>query len=77
MPAYNLFRRKEHAEVYCAVPEDCVVPPFVTGELWEFGGKLVGGKLEGQRDAPVGFNQQAAMTSVRFNGFYLFQAFTM
>jgi hypothetical protein len=71
MPAYNLFRRKEDTEVYCAVPEDCVVPAFVTGELWEFGGKLDGG------DAPIGFNQNAARAGVRFNGFYLFHAFTV
>ena len=71
MPAYNLFRHKQGGEVYCAVPEDCVVPPFVTGDLWEFGGKLDGG------EAPVGFNQEAARTGIRFNGFYLFHGFTL
>ena len=69
MPAYNLFRCKQGGEVYCAVPEDCVVPPFVTAELWEFDGKLDGS------DAPVGFSQQAARAGVRFNGFYLFHRF--
>ena len=72
MQAYNLFRRKEHNEVYCAVPEDCIVPPFVTGDLWEFGGKL-----DGQRGIPIGFDERAALAGVRFNGFYLFHAFTV
>ena len=71
MPAYNLFRHKQGGEVYCAVPEDCVFPPFVTGDHWEFGCKLDNG------EAPVGFNREAARTGIRFNGFYLFHGFTL
>jgi hypothetical protein len=70
MHAYNLFRSKFLGELYCAVPEDRVVPDFVTADLWEFRGKV-------GEDAslPVGFNEQAATTGVRFNGFYLFEGY--
>jgi hypothetical protein len=70
MHVYNLFRSKFLGELYCAVPEDRAVPCFVTADLWEFGGKV------GQDvSAPVGFNEDAAVTGVRFNGFYLFEGF--
>ncbi len=70
MHSYNLFRCKCEAGVYCAVPEDHVIPCFVTADRWEFSGKA-------DRDgaAPVGFDGTAAATGVRFNGFYLFQGF--
>ena len=38
--AFNLFRRKDEPELFCAVPEDRAVPPFIAGESWEFGGKI-------------------------------------
>lgn len=68
MRTYNLFRRKGRAELVCAVPEDRPVPAFITGALWEFGGKLA----NADRD-PFAFNHKAAHASVRMNGFYLFQ----
>jgi hypothetical protein len=68
MRTYNLFRRKGRAELVCAVPEDRPVPVFITGALWEFGGKLE----NADRD-PFAFNYEAAEASVRVNGFYLFQ----
>jgi hypothetical protein len=68
MRTYNLFRRKRRAELVCAVPEDRPVPAFITGALWEFGGKLE----DADRD-PLAFNHEAAGASVRVNGFYLFQ----
>jgi hypothetical protein len=68
MRTYNLFRRKQRAELVCAVPEDWPVPVFITGALWEFGGKLE----NADRD-PFAFNYKAAEASVRMNGFYLFQ----
>lgn len=71
MGAYNLFRRKGDRDLYCAVPESRAVPPFVNGCAWEFGGKL-----DAQRPFLLGFDPRAAKTGVRFNGFYLFQAFT-
>ena len=69
MQTYNLFRSKSEG-LYCAVPEDCAVPAFVTGNLWEFSGKA------DQQVVPAGFNQAAAVTGVRFNGFYLFEGFS-
>ena len=70
MQVYNLFWSKSDG-LFCAVPEDCAVPRFVTGDLWEFSGKA-----DHQISAPVGFNGMAAVTAVRFNGFYLFEGFT-
>ena len=31
MRTYNLFRRKDRAELICAVPEDTPVPAFIRG----------------------------------------------
>lgn len=70
MQAYNLFRSRCETGLYCAVPEDRIVPRFLTGNLWEFSGKADQKIL-----APVGFNSAAAATGVRFNGFYLFEGF--
>jgi hypothetical protein len=69
MQAYNLFRSKSDG-LYCAVPEDRAVPGFLRADLWEFSGTT------DQIGAPVGFNTMAAVTGVRFNGFYLFEVFT-
>jgi len=68
MRTYNLFCRKGHAELVCAVPEDWPVPAFITGASWVFGGKL-----ENADGDLLAFNREAADASVRFNGFYLFQ----
>lgn len=70
MRAYNVFRRKGVDAVFCAVPEDCAVPGFVTMRTWAFSGKL-----DEPAATPVGFDEAAANASVRFNGFYLFHAF--
>jgi hypothetical protein len=70
MQTYNLFRSKSEG-LYCAVPEDCAVPAFLSGDLWEFSGKA-----DQQVGAPAGFNGAAAATGVRFNGFYLFEGFS-
>lgn len=69
MQTYNLFRSKSE-DLYCAVPEDRVIPGFLTGDSWEFSGKA-----DQQIGVPVGFNTAAAVTGVRFNGFYLFEIF--
>lgn len=69
MRSYNLFRLKDGTGLCCAVPESRTVPSFVDGARWVFGGKI--------RDASVemsGFDDRAAATAIRFNGFYLFQA---
>lgn len=68
MHAYNLFRRKDPSGFFCAVPEDHVVPAFVSGSAWEFARKV-----ENSSALPFGFNRKAATMAVRFNGFYLYQ----
>ncbi|HEX8166191.1 MAG TPA: hypothetical protein VF601_10445 [Beijerinckiaceae bacterium] len=68
MHAYNLFRRKGDHDVYCAVPEDCAVPAFLRGSVWEFSGKV-----DGSTAAPVDFDPRTAATAVRFNGCYFFE----
>ncbi|MCE4226438.1 hypothetical protein HCU64_22070 [Methylobacterium sp. C25] len=70
MRSYNLFRLKSGEGLYCAVPESHAVPRFVSGSRWSFGGKI-----EEHSTVTPGFDGKAAATSVRFNGFYLFQAF--
>jgi hypothetical protein len=70
MRAYNVFRSNGAKGLCCAVPEDCSVPAFVAEPGWAFAGKL-----DGASTAPLGFDQKAAVTGVRFNGFYLFASF--
>lgn len=72
MHAYNLFRRKGDHDLFCAVPEDCVVPGFLNGAAWEFSGKV-----DGSGAAPVGFDPRTAATAVRFNGCYFFEPLGM
>src|SRR3954454_24333957 len=66
-PRFNLFRHREMSDLYCAVPEDRPVPPFIRGERWEFAG-AVGGRF-----APAGFERTEAVLSVRLNDFPRFQ----
>jgi hypothetical protein len=66
--ACNLFRRRGTEDVYCAVPEDRVVPSFLKGDLWEFVGRL-----DDRSAWPAGFNPAAAEAGIRYNGYYLFQ----
>lgn len=68
MRRYNLFCLRTVGGLCCAVPEDHAVPSFVGGGRWTFGGKL-----DDPAQAPVGFDDRAAATGVRFNGFYLFE----
>jgi hypothetical protein len=70
MHAYNLFRSTGTNALICAVPEERSVPGFLTSRSWEFGGRIDGG-----RDIPLGFDARAAATAIRFNGFYLFADF--
>jgi hypothetical protein len=70
MLTYNLFRSKGSDALFCAVPEECSIPPFLTARRWEFSGRL-----DGHRKEPVGFDGKAAAASMRFNGFYLFPDF--
>lgn len=66
--AFNLFRRREAPDLFCAVPEDRAVPHFIAGETWEFGGRIAADSHE-----QPGFDGQIASRAARFNGFYLFQ----
>lgn len=70
MYAYNLFRNTGPDGLSCAVPEERSVPRFVIAPQWEFAGKV-----EPRRQRPLGFDDKAAATGVRFNGFYLFASF--
>jgi hypothetical protein len=70
MHAYNLFRSKGRDALFCAVPEACSVPPFVTGRRWEFRGRI-----DSERKGLIGFDRKAAASATRFNGFYLFPDF--
>jgi hypothetical protein len=65
--AFNMFRRRPR-ELVCAVPQDCVVPGFVTVERWAFEGVM-----DDTAPAPPGFDRSAATLGVKYNGFYLFQ----
>jgi len=69
-PAYNLFRHRSEAELYCAVPDGWPVPTFIQSEQW-----IPGGKLDETTPAPIGFDPEAARIGARLNGFYLFIAF--
>ena len=70
MQTLNLFRTRGRHGLFCAVPEERTVPPFVTGQHWTFSRKL-----DGSGAAPLGFDAKAAAAGVRFNGFYLFAGF--
>ena len=61
MRTYNLFRRRDKEDLYCAVPEDGAVPSFLRDETWEWAKSLDVSQLSD-------FDAEAANT----NGFYLF-----
>jgi hypothetical protein len=67
--AYNLFRNKERAELFCAVPEDRPIPSLIGAEAWTF--ERI---LRPHDVAPPGFSERGAKAGVRYNGFYLYQA---
>ena len=65
-PAYNLFRREDKPDLYCAVPDDCPVPVFLGEKHWAFAGQV------SRAAAFPGFQEEQARSGVRLNGFYLF-----
>jgi hypothetical protein len=67
MRTYNLFRRKDETDLYCAVPESIPVPEFLTDSGWEYARSLDIGTLSG-------FDAAAAHASAAANGFYLFHS---
>ncbi|WP_063776629.1 hypothetical protein, partial [Microvirga massiliensis] len=67
MRTYNLFRRKDAADLYCAVPEDVALPAFLIEDTWDYAQALEVGALSG-------FDAAAAEAAALLNGFYLFHA---
>ncbi len=68
VPSHNLFRRKDTADLYCAVPESRPIPPFIRTPTWEYAGKL-------DRSSPVvGFRDRAARVAIQHQGFYAFNS---
>ena len=65
MLTYNLFRNKDVADLYCAVPQDQPVPTFLTEDKWNYDRALDVRTLSG-------FDATAASASAKINGFYLF-----
>jgi hypothetical protein len=68
VPCHNLFRRKDTADLYCAVPESRPIPPFIRTPAWEFAGKM-----DYSRPVP-GFRERAAREAMQLWGFYAFNS---
>ena len=66
--AYNVFQRKQEPALRCAVRQDCPVPPFLWGEVWEFWG------IATLEEPSPGFQPKAANEAMKFTGYYLFTA---
>ena len=67
MRTYNLFRRKDETDLYCAVPQDVAVPEFLVEGTWEYAQSL-------DIETLSGFDATAAEASALLNGFYLFHS---
>lgn len=67
---YNVFRLKRRPDLFCAVPEVCVLPRFLRETRWEYRGSL-----NPDTDISRGFEKKAAEMSGRMNGFYLYQQY--
>jgi hypothetical protein len=65
---YHLFRNRQRPQLLCAVAADRPLPGFLLPEQW-----LREGWLGPSDAAPLGFREQAAITGLRLNGYYLFQ----
>jgi hypothetical protein len=69
VPGYNLFRRVEDPEFFCAVAQDKPVPAFLTSDVWQFAGS--------EPEAMQQFLAQRAahvLAGDQLDGFYLFHA---
>ena len=67
MRTYNLFRRKDETDLYCAVPQDVAVPEFLVEGTWEYAQSL-------DIETLSGFDAASAEASALLNGFYLFHS---
>ncbi len=65
---YHLFRNRQRPQLLCAGAADRPLPGFLLPEQW-----LREGPLGPSDAAPPGFQERAAVTGIRLNGFYLFQ----
>ncbi len=65
---YRLFRNQQRPQLICAVATERPLPGFLLPKQW-----LLEGSLGPSDPAPPGFREHAAVTGIRFNGFYLFQ----
>lgn len=64
---YNVFRRSDAQEIFCAVCQDQPVPPFIDGLSW-----LYQGTVTDDGPVPTGFLAHVARKASDLNGFYLF-----
>ena len=64
---WNMFKRREEGEIWCAVPAEAAVPRFLLSGEWDYGGQ------HPERRVLPGFQRSVAHQAVRMNGFYLFQ----
>jgi hypothetical protein len=66
LQSYNLIRRQNEADLYCAVPEDVPVPPFVTDERWEWAQSLDVSQISGfdAKAAEISANRNASISSI-------------
>jgi hypothetical protein len=64
---YNMFRRSDAQEIFCAVCQDQPIPGFVDGISW-----LYHGTIRDDDEVPAGFLPHVARKASDLNGFYLF-----
>lgn len=69
-PVWNVFRRRDDKDLWCAVPCDHAVPSFLFSGAWTFGG------IEGRRSRFANLAVPEARMAVQLNGFYLFMSFS-
>lgn len=68
-PIWNVFRRRDEKDLWCAVPCDRSVPGFLFSGEWTFSG--IGG-----RNSDSNLVAPEARLAVQLNGFYLFMSFS-
>lgn len=67
---WNVFRRRDESDLWCAVPSDHSVPVFLLSGGWTFGGSST------SEDSQLpNIVRPDALKAVQLNGFYLFMSF--
>jgi hypothetical protein len=64
---YNMFRRSDDQEIFCAIGQDQPIPRFIDGVSW-----LYQGTVTDDGPVPTGFLAHVARKASDLNGFYLF-----